>query len=160
LHWYSKYFYSGPGGKQAIMDSTFTFPVFQNGILTSYSYPRATWIFYDSQGRVIKDSIVGPGGHIAVWRYSYDVNGNRAAQYSSTDWIFYNYDNKANPHVTSEIFQFIDRDYSVNNPFVAETCNQDGLPTILNIPFSVNGPFLTFVGTSGIRKATIIYDCK
>lgn len=155
---YKKYFYSGPGSKQPIMDSSFTFPSFKNGVLTSYYYPRATWIFYDNQGRVIKDSIVAED-YIGVYRYSYDANGNRAAQNPYTGWVFYNYDNKVNPHVTSEIFQFVDRDYSVNNPFVADTYNVEGLPTILNIPYYVNGRLLSFLGTA-IHKATIIYDCK
>jgi hypothetical protein len=150
--WYKKYFFSGPGGKQAIMDSTYVFPVFQNGVLTWYYNSYATWIFNDSQGRVIKDSLVDSRWPPVISHYSYDANGNRTGPF--------NYDNKVNPHVTNEIFQFIDRDYSVNNPFVAETYNLEGLPTTLNISFSVSAPYLHLPGTPGIRNATITYDCK
>src|SRR5436190_6211194 len=108
---YTKYFYSGPGDKRIIMDSTYTFPVFQNGIMTSYYDSKAVWYIYDSQGRIIKDSSIWGGGRsVTVFSYSYDANGNRAIHILGQS-LFFTYDNKANLHVTNEIFQFLDRDY-------------------------------------------------
>jgi hypothetical protein len=156
---YTKYFYSGPGDKQVIMDSTYIFPVFQNGIMTSYYDSKAVWYIYDSQGRIIKDSTIWHGGSSAnELSYSYDANGNRAMHISGQS-LFFTYDNKVNLHVRNEIFQFLDRDYSVNNPFIAETYNSEGLPTVLNAPTGSN-QYLRFIYFLHAPNVTFTYDCK
>ncbi|MBS1660082.1 MAG: hypothetical protein JST68_03425 [Bacteroidetes bacterium] len=52
--------------------------------------------------------------------YSYDVHGNT---------VGIGHDNKVNFNRTSRVLQFINQDYSVNNPAAVYTYNKNGLPT-------------------------------
>lgn len=86
-------------------------------------------ITYDAQGRIIKvvtDTQMSPS-HTET-NYSYDGNGNRV--YPPAMGIVY--DNKMNLNRTNDIWQFLNRDYSMNNPFTADAYNGTGFPTIIN----------------------------
>ncbi len=70
---------------------------------------------YDAQSRIIrvytKDST---GKQKTLAKYTYDSNGNRSD-------ISKHYDDKINFHRTNKIWQFLDRDYSMNNPLDIQT---------------------------------------
>lgn len=112
------------------------------------------YLKYDKFDRIITDSLVVLTPHplIHVFQYSYDANGNR-----QTGGIPYAYDNKLNLHRTNKIWMFIDRDYSVNNPFPATGYTYYGLPQGFSNPGTEDFiPFLYF----NITNSTIQYDCK
>ena len=149
---YNKYFYASPGSKEIIMDSAYYYPYFQNGILINYfGGAQATWYLYDDKGRVIRDSAVTDNNsqHTRVTNYTYDANGNRTGRI---------YDNKVNLHRTHEIWMFLDRDYSLNNPFTAQTYNAQQLPTDVDLT-GVPGQGLSFL-ILYLKRASLSYDCK
>ena len=83
-------------------------------------------IQYDAQGRimeVISEALFG-GGFQAT--YDYDAAGNLI--YPGQEVV---YDNKINFNRSNDIWQFLSRDYSVNNPFTATAYNAAGFPTII-----------------------------
>jgi hypothetical protein len=145
---YHKYYYANPGNSEIIKDSTYSFPIFQNGVMTWYFDAAVTYYKYDNKDRIIQDSTIWSGGFKLVNNYSYDASGNRAGR---------TYDNKVNPHLTNDIFQFLDRDYSVNNPFVADTYNAEGLPASVNLTLQ-SGNYFQLVYY--MRNALVTYDCK
>ncbi|MEO6314611.1 MAG: hypothetical protein ABIU63_17605 [Chitinophagaceae bacterium] len=110
----------------------------------AYSYLR-----YDNLNRVVQDSFVSTRGHSAplVINYGYDGAGNRV-----NGGV---YDSKLNPHRTNRIWMFIDRDYSVNNPFffTAGTYNNSGLP--LHVDLNASFLWSYYNGPTDIS-----YDCK
>ncbi len=95
-----------------------------NAGLTTYTY--------DATCRVIKTTTIGIGGPEdgfvpLVNEYSYDINGNLVLPGIT-------YDNKVNIHRTNKVFMFVDRDYSMNNPFTAPAYNGYGLPQTVGTP--------------------------
>ncbi|HEY6956635.1 MAG TPA: hypothetical protein VI385_15395, partial [Flavisolibacter sp.] len=130
-------------------DSLYTFVSFQNGVITEYLDAAMTFYTYDKEGRIIKDSTLWHGGYSTVINhYSYDVNGNLEGN---------QYDQNLNPHRTNKIWMFLDRDYSVNNPFVADSYNAHKLPTKLNLDPKTSYFKLL---TDYFHNAEIIYGCK
>jgi hypothetical protein len=143
-----KYFYSNAGNSGIIVDSAYAFFILKNGMIIS-DYPFATYFTYDKTGRIIKDSIVSNAGeYITVNNYAYDANGNLVGR---------NYDDKLNIHLTNKIWMFFDRDYSVNNPIVADVYNSSGLP--VKFDSRPSSKFLKFMNTM-LFDAEISYDCK
>lgn len=115
---------------------------------------------YDAQGRIIKESIrnITRGGPIRNPTYTYDARGNLAVK----GWKSSSYDNKVSIFRAHPIFQFIHRNYSVNNAAPQAKYNSKGLPLTLmpsnDIFFSAyqTNPGAPFVG--GITK--VMYDCQ
>lgn len=123
-YWH-KYFYDNPGSDNPTSDSLYTFVSFQNGVITEYLDAAMTFYTYDREGRIIKDSTLWHGGYRTyIKHYLYDANGNLQGR---------QYDQSLNFHRTNKIWMFLDRDYSVNNPFVADSYNAHKLPTKLNL---------------------------
>jgi hypothetical protein len=146
LFWH-KYFYENPGNSNIVMDSTFYFVRLRNGMLDSYVSSLTTYYTYDKWDRIIKDSTIFPSSFANVSTFMYDANGNRTGR---------TYDNKVNIHRTNKIWMFFDRDYSMNNPFSAESYNAEGLPAEFH--FTFNDPyFLNFI--TEIKDAKITYTC-
>jgi hypothetical protein len=110
-------------------------------------------IEYDAQGRVVKETIVNltnDGDPIAPTRrptYTYDSRGNLGV----AGWKSSSYDNKINPLRQNPIFQFIFRNYSMNNASVQPKYNSTGLP--LSSTHN-NDQFFNHV-----EVTKIIYDC-
>lgn len=147
-YWH-KYFYDNPGNDNPTSDSLYTFITLQNGVITRYQDAAMTFYTYDKAGRIIKDSTLWHGGYSTVINhYSYDVNGNLEG---------HQYDQNLNPHRTNKIWMFLDRDYSVNNPFVADSYNAHKLPTKLNLDPKTSYFKLL---TDYFHNAEIIYGCK
>jgi hypothetical protein len=144
---YHKYFYANPGNSNIVVDSNYIFPVFQNGTLIQYYRASASYLTYDKAGRIIKDSTkYQDEPRPRIDNYVYDANGNLSGR---------SYDDHTNINQTHAIWMFVNRDYSVNNPFVADTYNSEGLPTMINLPVEGGAKFLQF-----FRQATISYACQ
>jgi hypothetical protein len=91
---------------------------------------------YDSQGRIVKENIrniwnarndqgqVVPLEPTRNPTYTYDNRGNLAV----AGWKSSSYDNKVSIFRTHPIFQFIHRNYSVNNSSAQAKYNSKGLP--------------------------------
>lgn len=93
---------------------------------------------YDAQHRIIRATDTygaPPAGPIYTSRYIYGANGNLAVirtynpyTSDSTDINLSGFDNKINLHRTHPIWQFLDRDFSVNNHANVTAYNAQGLP--------------------------------
>lgn len=150
-----KYFYDNPGSDNITRDSGFYYPG-----MVGVDFRSLTYYIYDKYDRVIKDSTFGPEVFTpTVNTYTYDGNGNRASiKYDShTGNVFTTtfsaYDNKTNIHRTNKIWMFLDRDYSINNPFVAVSYNSKGLPAQTTSSFR-------FCFDTYYHEAQITYSCR
>ena len=76
---------------------------------------------YDAYGRISKAVTNFVGSPEITQQFEYDARGNLARPGVT-------YDNKINLHRTNKIWMFIDRDYSLNNPFSASDYNTFALP--------------------------------
>ena len=141
-----KYFYENPGNSNIILDSSYFFPRLENGIMIWYYGASASYLTYDKVGRIIKDSTVYQGTSIRVDNYVYDANGNLSGRI---------YDDRTNMNQTHAVWMFVNRDYSVNNPFSADSYNSEGLPTMINFTTEGGAKFFQF-----FRQATISYGCQ
>lgn len=111
---------------------------------------------YDSKGRIIRYDYdiyfpMNPAfglRHDEV-RYSYDERGNKI----DTRFV---YDDKKNFLSTHPILQFINRDYSVNNPIQALSYNRFGLPLTYDSALSHPYNHLRFLNTGA---QYIVYSC-
>lgn len=143
-----KYFYDNPGKGNITRDSVYVDFQIRNGAITCH-HSYLIFCIYDKYDRVIKDSSIYLSFPATVQTYVYDANGNLAGR---------SYDNKTNLHRTNKIWMFYDRDYSVNNPFVADSYNPAGLPMQLNLA-SKNAP-ATFLMYYEFRRARMEYGCR
>jgi hypothetical protein len=142
-----KYFYDNRGN--IVLDSGYIFPQITNGFPTNAYIHQATHYTYDNKQRIIKDSTVFAGSiQPVVNTYSYDINGNKTGS---------NYDDKINLNRTNKIWMFLNRDYSVNNPYDAASYITTGLPVKLSLSQGENP--LKFLGNI-FYKAEIIYECN
>jgi len=128
---------------------------------TQVPFQTITYFKYDHHGRISKSTSIPtslPPQYIIVVNYQYDGNGNLIRPNQTL-----NYDNKVNVQLLHPIWQFIARDYSVNNPLAAARYNNFGLPTKFDVasplPFFSYFPFL---GNSlnELGNSEITYDCK
>ena len=146
-----KYFYASIYSNRIVRDSTYTFPTITSGFPELAVFSSQTFYDYDPQGRIIRDSTLSSSSSTPlVNHYSYDAAGNRVGR---------SYDTKLNVHRTNKIWMFYDRDYSINNPFIATTYNSKSLPLIINLPSDASGGYLDFLNES-TTVAKISYACK
>ncbi len=116
---------------------------------------------YDGHGRIIKSTVVPidlPPGSGFEETYQYNGEGNLIRRQPSF------YDNKINLQQLHPFWQFIGRDYSLNNPLPAVQYNNFGLPTRFEdhrpgFEFTNNFPFLAN-GSNSLDKSEIFYECK
>lgn len=104
---------------------------------------------YDGQGRVIKvvaDQQLSPL-HTET-NYAYDGAGNLMAPGVT-------YDNKMNLYRTNDIWQFLNRDYSMNNPFTATSYNATNYPTAIN-----SATPMLFLNEFQLNHSQIGYGCR
>ena len=95
-----------------------------------------------------------PEGQSSVSNFVYNAEGNLDVPY-----IVEQYDNNRNLLTLHPVWQFLQCDYSVNNPFPAVTYNSYRLPTRFDFPF-VNFSHFTFFGGRAMEKSEIIYEDK
>ncbi|HYF31482.1 MAG TPA: hypothetical protein VD993_10220 [Chitinophagaceae bacterium] len=108
-----------------------------------------TIFFYDEAGRINKTISYYTRELPSVTQtYQYDDAGNLMRPGVV-------YDDKVHFRRTSNVWMFIDRDYSMNNPLTAASYNQQGLPTV----FSTNVPIQRFLHSLPLNYSTITYTC-
>lgn len=148
-YWH-KYFYDNAGSNANIIaDSVYAFVRIQKGNIAQYYGAGLTVFAYDKKGRIIMDSTKWRGSSgVTVNHYSYNENGNLRGK---------QYDENLNPHRTNKIWMFLDRDYSVNNPFVADSYNLHRLPTKINLD---GKPAFLVLANNYLLNAQLIYGCK
>ncbi|HVS96837.1 MAG TPA: hypothetical protein VHE54_10135 [Puia sp.] len=139
-----RYFYDQKG--QITKDSLYVFPTIAGGQMTGFYYNRLIQLSYDHYGRIIQE--INALGANDTARYVYDATGNLAGR---------TYDNKVSFHQTNRIWMFLDRDYSLNNPFVAEHYNAAGLPLHIDL-HSENTFTLKFLYDNYYNIADITYS--
>ncbi len=143
------HFYRYNDKNQIIIDSTI-----RSDANDAYPYVDVSTIEYDNLGRVVKETIVnlknGNEPLKATRRptYTYDSRGNLAVAF----WKSSSYDYKINPLRQNVIFQFIFRNYSMNNAAVQPKYNSIGLPLSMK---PNNDQFFNAVET-----LKVIYDCQ
>jgi len=118
-----------------------------------YYTSKSIWSYeYDYLGRIIKETRnqIYPDLDTQVINYAYDQNGNQI--YGSN----YDYDNYNNINVLHPIWQFLSRNYSLNNIYHAAAYNNFRLPTKFG---SETLPDRQFLDRS-LVNAEIEYDCK
>lgn len=144
--WY-KYEYDNH--KRIIRDTQYVFGEYLDEPTNSF-YVRVTDYVYDDQGRIIQTTTtqLQPTVSVSVTNYTYNADGNLTGR---------TYDDQVNLHRTNPIYQFIDRDYSMNNPVAPTGYNSAGLPTGYNAPPFPQG-FLH--GTIYLGSSVISYECK
>jgi|SRR4030095_2814679 len=121
---------------------------------TDYFNRSISQIEYDNQGRIIKVTTTYMIGTPTMNTYSYDAAGN---QVYPASWGV-TYDNKMNLNRTNDIWQFLNRDYSMNNPFMADAYNSANLPTIINT--SSMAPSNLWLSEVDLRHSQIGYGCR
>jgi len=148
---WSKYIYDASG--RIAFDTTWALGAITPTGPANYFQARLTTYTYDGTCRVIKTSAMvlgGEGGGPFVFTYSYDASGNLIQPGVV-------YDNKVNIHRTNKVFMFVDRDYSMNNPFTATTYNAFSLPWTISSPAAIN-PSIYFL-LRPIDNSTFVYQC-
>lgn len=146
-----------------ITDSIYTFGEIGTGPLPLPNYVSLRYVnfSYDSYGRIIKavEVDVTPYPGTSTITYHYNAVGNLDEVTTKTgddeSTAQYTYDNKINVHRTNPIWQLIDRDFSVNNPYTAVSYNTKGLPTLIGAA-GVYSYLLNFYSNGEME---IVYDC-
>ncbi|HEV2354112.1 MAG TPA: hypothetical protein VGR89_07710, partial [Puia sp.] len=141
-----RYFYNSRG--LITKDSVFIFPYIVNGQLSTYIYPRLIQLGYDDRGRV-NIEINAYGGNDTI-HYEYDAKGNL---------IGGTYDNKLSFRQTNRIWMFLDRDYSLNNRFIADSYYAGLLPLHIGLQAEEVYP-LYFLYDGYFTTADITYTLK
>ena len=146
-----KYVYDASG--KIVSDTSYIFGELASGPV-NYAEARVTTYTYDNTCRIVATKTVpieGPntGSMGYEEHYSYDANGNLVRPGIT-------YDNKVNIHRTNKIFMFVDRDYSMNNPYTAASYNGYGLPAHVGAP--TPGPSVYFLQRH-IDNAVFDYQC-
>ncbi|RYY14728.1 MAG: hypothetical protein EOO04_29775 [Chitinophagaceae bacterium] len=119
----------------------------------AYPYQTVSTIEYDSFGRVVKETIENtknwdlPLEKVRRPTYTYDIRGNLAV----AGWKSSSYDNKINPLRQNAVFQFVHRNYSMNNAAPQARYNSLGLP--LSMKPTNDAFFNAFV------TELVVYDC-
>ena len=139
----------GAGGRITV-DTTYTFAAYNGGTYpTDYWGKRINRYTYDAAGRIsrIDTEQLLPAAAPTSTTYNYDGDGNLIRPGVV-------YDDKINFHRTHSIWQFVDRDYSQNNPMTAVTYNPY-LPLQFRGPAAPINSFLHFP----INQSDFIYNC-
>lgn len=134
------------------VDTMYTFGLMGATGPVNWFERRISHYTYDTQGRIIKvvtTSTNSPG--TTETNYAYDANGNLI--YPPAFGIMY--DNKMNYNRTNDIWQFLNRDYSRNNPFTAVSYNASGFPTEINTTRPVS-----FLNDFNLQRSQIGYSCR
>jgi hypothetical protein len=115
------------------LDTSYTFGSSITGKPTNYFYRSISMLTYDGQNRIVRSDnsimpdptnpMVSPSSNVQTWTY------NSAGNLDIPGTI---YDNKMSLNRTNDIWMFLARDYSINNPFSASSYNATGFPTAIN----------------------------
>jgi hypothetical protein len=145
---HQQHYYSHNEKDQIVKDSA----IFRNCCGSDVAETVST-IEYDASGRVVKETIVntknenGPLSKTTRPTYTYDNRGNLGV----AGWKSSSYDNKINPLRQNQVFQFVMRNYSMNNAAPQAKYNSLGMPLSMN---PSNDAFFNSPVT-----VQVIYDC-
>ena len=147
VFWF-RYYYASDTSKQAFADSLYIYPDQMTHFPPHAAGPAYDNYTYDSLGRITHLSVIHDEEY---FNFAYDAHGNITPNGLNGP------DDKVNYNRTSKVFQFLNWDYSVNNPFIATKYNRFGLPTEIDL-----------TGKGSIRLFQVItyttakmeYDCK
>lgn len=141
-------------GERVLIDTQYLFGSIVDGVpQPNPTYKSAGNYEYDYKGRVskVKRTYIlqtGPPYPTFVDTYTYDTTGNLLG--------YGPYDYRTNMHRTNKVWQFIDRNYSVNNPTTAGKYNKYGYP----LWFKTSTPFVfTFAYQVDLNNSEILYKC-
>lgn len=137
-----KYGYNALG--DVAIDTVYIFGTRSGGQPVNYYDRYISHFKYDAQGRIKKVTGGGVNG-----TYTYDANGNLIN--GST------YDTKKNIHRTNAIWQFLDRDYSVNNP-MNTSAYKNGYPSKVFVDEGTE--VFGFLQLNFYGDITIKYSCN
>jgi len=119
---------------------------------------------YDGQNRITTINEVFLGSSLTQQTaFVYNSDGNIAAVWTGSNGHYDreerydHYDSKVNIHRTNAVWQFVDANYSVNNPFTASTYNGSNLP--LHISTGIPGYF-QFLYSLYLANSDVSYSCK
>jgi hypothetical protein len=146
------HFYKYNNKNQIVIDSTNKF----NGGDGTLGKIFISTIEYDALGRVVKETVVntysddGPDQLEKTHRptFTYDNRGNLGV----LGWKSSSYDHKINPLRQNPVFQFVMRNYSMNNAAVQPRYNSLGLPLSINPSNDVL--------FNNLVTDKVIYDCQ
>jgi hypothetical protein len=151
----------GYDNNDVIVIDTVLHPDWETGGLEDWIAYKTIGLTYDSQGRIIKETIKDlVNGTTRNPTYTYDNRGNLGV----IGWKSSGYDHKVSIFRAHPIFQFVHRNYSRNNALPEASYNSKGLPRSvrhLNDDFfgayrvNPNSPANPL---GGIIKA--MYDCQ
>ena|ERR1700754_36198 len=144
------------------VDSIYDYPEEEDG------HPITGWLgtlgtadyLYDSAGRIsrVTTNPIDPGDMTIVDNYAYDSTGNLSG---------YTYDSNVNIHQANKVWQFLSRDYSLNNQVSGSTLsisyqyNSYGLPTQADATTGSLNLIVTDKGDGfSFNHGTISYSCQ
>ena len=113
---------------------------------------------YDSEGRIVRETwqYVNPVLPPQEFLYAYGANGNSMGQSGSPQ----TFDTRLNPHQLHETWQFLSRDYSVNNPIPAAAYSTIGLPFQFAEPPGFPSKYLFAGSARSLESSYIEYETK
>lgn len=121
---FTEYIYDPAKPNRVLRDTTYNFGDLVNGRPQIYMTKTYTRYWYDSLDRIVQERryLLEPQmGDSLTFTYAYDQHGNLIRNGVT-------YDDKVNIHRASRVFMFLDRDYSVNNPFQSSEYTRQGMP--------------------------------
>ncbi|WEK34712.1 MAG: hypothetical protein P0Y53_19675 [Candidatus Pseudobacter hemicellulosilyticus] len=154
---------------RCVGDTSYLFGWAVNGVPSRDEaiYYRVSKYTYDQYERIIKvesaDHREGDPVYELTTHYSYNQQGNLTATTTyfmgniSSRYEYTNYDNKVSIHRTHRLWPFLDRNYSLNNPFRADSYNKNDLPLKTSVPA---GQPVGFLYGITLNEASFTYNCK
>ncbi|MBO9631921.1 MAG: hypothetical protein J7578_02300 [Chitinophagaceae bacterium] len=150
IYW-SKYYYDSTG--RIVKDTSYSYGRIVGGLPFYPAGNHYTEYEYDALGRVTKTTVKNQdpysGNYLPplVTTYAYNLAGNLILSGVT-------YDNKQSLYSTHPVFQFMARDYSVNNPFTANSYNGDDFP----VNYTTGLIFLNYYHNQ-VDNATVTWNC-
>jgi hypothetical protein len=157
-HFETWHFYGFDQQGRIGVDTSYTFGSSVTGKPTDYYYRTISRLTYDGQNRIVRSDnsitpdptnpMVPPMTNTQTW--TYNSAGN-------LDLPGTTYDHNLNLNRTNDIWMFLARDYSLNNPFIATTYNSSGYPTAINVP---SPPRFILSNDIFLDNSQIGYGCR
>lgn len=156
---YEKWHKLGMNNKgQIIVDTVYIFgSLDQDPEPSNYWNKRIESFEYDVYGRIVKftDEYIVPVYPPNTITYTYNADGNLVKPFQT-----YEYDNQRNLLTLHPIWQFLQKDYSLNNPIPAVSYNSYKLPLQFAYPVAVMGGKFPFFSGRKLDIAEIVYELK
>lgn len=138
-------------------DTLYTWGVkYQDPEPSNYHDKIIVYFEYDNYNRITKATynwVYPPIPTPFILNYSYNSNGNLITGYENAQ-----YDNYTNPLTLHPIWQFLQRNYSINNPINAVNYNKYRLPLKFDYPYQEVGRFLFLYAERRLDKSEIVYE--